>query len=466
VLSDTALPASLTAAHLALAMLRRHRAGSRGAFSPFVLPSFLFAALPWLWPTPLALAGGVIAHLAWMAICEVMAPPPPRKTQAPAVPPARANASANAPAPGAAPRAGTRAASAPKPGFQITTVLNVLDETSDIKTLRLARPEGFDFLPGQFVPVRLHIDGKPHVRCYSISSSPDTRGYLEISVRRQGLVSGTLHATMRAGATLSINRPAGHFVYPGGDDRPIALIAGGIGITPLLSMLRHAVASDPTRPVTLLYSARREHDIAFLSELRVMAERHPQVKVAITLTQPVPTPQAASDDLRWRTGRIDTEFLRQYVPSLQHTVFAMCGPGPMLAEMTRLLGELGVPAPQVRFEQFETAVAASLVNQAVEATTAEGAPTSGTASQSYRVTFAESGRSATTTASMTLLEAAEAEGVVIPSSCRSGVCQACRTRLKGGQADCRSDVLDPDDREAGFVLPCVTWATSDCELEA
>ncbi len=67
---------------------------------------------------------------------------------------------------------------------------------------------------------------------------------------------------------------------------------------------------------------------------------------------------------------------------------------------------------------------------------------------------------------MTLLEAAEAEGVAIPSSCRSGVCQACRTRLKDGQADCRSDVLDPEDRDAGFILPCVTWALGDCELEA
>ena len=67
---------------------------------------------------------------------------------------------------------------------------------------------------------------------------------------------------------------------------------------------------------------------------------------------------------------------------------------------------------------------------------------------------------------MTLLESAEAEGVAIVSSCRSGVCQSCRTRLTSGDADCRSDVLDPDDRAAGFVLPCVTWPNGDCVLEA
>jgi ferredoxin-NADP reductase len=334
--------------------------------------------------------------------------------------------------------------------------------------VRLARPEGFDFQPGQFVPVRVQIDGKPHVRCYSISSAPDTRGYLEISVRRQGLVSGTLHATMRPGATLAINRPAGQFVYPAGDDRPIALIAGGIGITPLLSMLRHAVASDPTRPVTLLYSARHEHDLAFLDELRVLAARHPQVKIAITLTQPVDAARA-DGERRWRTGRVDADLIRQYVPAPAHTVFCMCGPSPMMAAMSALLTQVGVPASQIRFEHFETAVAASLVNPAAEPERARPTPAAEEASDAadaFRVTFAESGRSTVATAAMTLLEAAEAEGVAIPSSCRSGVCQACRTRLKDGQADCRSDVLDPADRDAGYVLPCVTWATGDCVLEA
>jgi ferredoxin-NADP reductase len=468
VFTDTALPASLSAVHLALAMLRRHRAGARGVLSPLVLPSFLFAALPWVWHSPLALGLGLVAHIAWFALCELLAPPPARMAMARPAAPARPAAAAR---PAAGRTAGKPSAARPigpasRGGFQTTTVLAVLDEASDIKTLRLARPDGFDFVPGQFVPVRLQIDGKPHVRCYSISSPPDTKGYLEISVRRQGLVSGTLHATMRAGATLAINRPAGQFVYPGGDDRPIALVAGGIGITPLLSMLRHAVASDPTRPITLLYSARREHDIAFLNELRVLAARHPQVKIAITLTQPVEQPRARDDGMPWRAGRIDAEFVRQYVPAPAHTVFCMCGPGPMLEGMTTLLSGMGVPASQIRFEHFETAVAASQVNPSGEAERAGRAPAAASSDESYRVTFEESGRAATATPAMTLLEAAEAEGVAIPSSCRSGVCQACRTRLKDGQADCRSDVLDPEDRDAGFILPCVTWATSDCVLEA
>ena len=409
-----------------MGIFRHHRSAGRSIASPFVLPSFVFVVVPWVWPSPLGLAAGVAAHLAWFLVCERLAPATP------------AVKTATRPA---APRSA--------PSFTTTPVLAVLDEATDIKTFRLARPEGFEFLPGQFLAVRLLIEGKPHVRCYSISSAPHTRGYVEISVRRQGLVSKTLHASIRAGSTLTIIRPAGQFVYPSGDDRPLALLAGGIGITPLISMLRHAVDADPERPITLLYSARREHDVAFHNELRVMAERHPNVRVAVTLTQP-------AEPTRLRTGRLDAAFIRQHVSSPAHTIFCICGPGPMIDGLKGVLEEMGVPRPQIRYEQFETAVAASQVN------TVAAVPASG----DVRVTFVESGVSVATTASRTLLETAEAEGVPIISSCRSGVCQSCRTRLKSGEADCRSDVLDPDDRAAGFVLPCVTWPTGDCVLEA
>jgi ferredoxin-NADP reductase len=400
-----------------------------------------------VFPSPLALAIGAVAHLAWFLACEVLAPP------VPTLPASRAVASGapvgKGPADPRRPGAATPAAAA----FVSTPVLAVLDETADIKTFRMARPAGFDFAPGQFVPVRVAVDGRPHVRCYSISSAPQTAGYLEISVRRQGLVSTMLHATARTGATITIGRPAGQFTYPSGDDRPLALIAGGIGITPLLSMLRHAVAADPGRPVALLYSARSREALAFRSELHLIAERHPQVRIGVTLSQPGAAPP-------WRIGRVDAAFVRQYVPHPEHTVFCLCGPAAMMNDLTALLSAEGVPAGQIRFEQFETAVAAAQL----QAEPPAAARPSGAGQ--FQVTFAASGRTAAADASVTLLEAAEREGVRITSSCRAGVCQACRTRLAEGDADCRSSVLDPEDRAAGFILPCVSWATSDCVLEA
>ncbi|MGE0862763.1 MAG: 2Fe-2S iron-sulfur cluster-binding protein [Vicinamibacterales bacterium] len=438
---ETAAPASLTALHLTIAVLRRHRAAGRSIVSPFVLPSFIFVLVPWLWPTAVGLALGVGAHALWFFTCELLAPAVTGER-----PPA---------APRPKPATTPRLATAGPPASAAAAVLAVLDEAADIKTFRLARPDGFEFSPGQFLAVRVQIDGKPHVRCYSISSAPHACGYLEISVRRQGLVSGMLHATVRAGSTLTINRPAGQFVYPQGDDRPLVLIAGGIGITPLLSMLRHAVAAAPARPITLLYSARREHDVAFHGELRVLAERHPQVRVAITLTQP-------TEPTRLRTGRLDVAMVRQFVSAPADSIFCLCGPGPMIADLRAALAGLGVPDGQVRYEQFETAVVASQVNAAATRT----APAGTAAPAAVTLTFEQSGVSVSALSSMTLLESAEAEGVAIVSSCRAGVCQSCRTRLKAGDADCRSDVLDPDDRAAGFVLPCVTWPNGDCVLEA
>ncbi len=232
------------------------------------------------------------------------------------------------------------------------------------------------------------------------------------------------------------------------------MIAGGIGITPLIAMFRHAVSVEPTRPVTLLYSARREQDVAFHHELRVLAERHPLVRIAVTLTQP-------DRPTTLHTGRIDAAFVRQHVPDAAHTIFCLCGPGPMIDQAREALAGLGVPPAQVRFEQFETAVAASQLN-------ADAGPAAGGAAESegVQVTFATSGLSVSAPASRTLLETAEAEGVEIPSLCRSGVCQSCRTRLTDGHADCRSAMLDPDDRAAGYILPCVSWPSGDCVLEA
>ncbi|HEY1305935.1 MAG TPA: iron-sulfur cluster-binding domain-containing protein [Vicinamibacterales bacterium] len=445
---DTALPASLTAAHLALAALRHHRARSSW-LNLFVLPSFLFATTPWIWPSAQALIVQFCAHVVWVVLCEIVFPVPsptrpanPNSDRPGAPPPAR---SALAPSPGQARDAG---------GFAPTTVLAVLEEATDIRTFRLARPHGFEFTSGQFVPVRVSIDGKPHVRCYSISSSPDSRGFIEISVRRQGLVSTTLHATLREGSSLVIGRAAGRFVYPANDARPLALLAGGIGITPLLSMLRFAVSSDPTRPITLLYSARDRHALAFLPELRVLAQRHPQVRIGVTVSErDAPEP--------WRRGRIDLAMVRQYVAHPAHTIFCVCGPTAMMADMERLLTEVGVPASQIRSEQFDTAVAATALN-----TRSSAHDVSDTSQRGYQLKFATSGRTSRVTGSQTLLEAAEAEGVAITFSCRSGVCQACRTRLAAGDVDCQSSVLDAEDRAAGFILPCVSVAQSDCVLEA
>ena len=442
--------AFVTTIHLALVVLRAHRSPA-AAYSFVTFVSVLFAGSPWLISSLLGLVIGFVVHVGWFAACEQLLPAPAAKTPKPAAAPASA----------AAPRPGGMAQMARKPveparrthEFVKTPVLAVFDETPDVRTFRMARPEGFEFKAGQFLTIRVRADGKEHVRCYSISSPPGAQGHLEITVKRIGLVSGALHATVRPGATLSVRPPGGAFFYPAGEDRPIVLIAGGVGITPLMSMLRHAIDAEPTRPVTLFYAVRTVEDVAFCDEIQMLARRHRQFRAFVAISDGPAGPE-------FFPGRINEELLTTGAPDIVHAICLLCGPPPMLDATTALLAKMGVPKPQISFEIFQAAVAASAGGPPpVEASPAQEAVAHG-------LRFERSGSATTVDANQTMLEAAEACGVAIPSLCRAGVCGTCRTQVLSGDVQCASQMLDEQDRQDGFVLACVTKIKSDCTIDA
>jgi glycine betaine catabolism B len=426
----TSVLAFATTVHVALVVLRRHRLPA-GRFPWALLPSLAFCAAPWLFGSAAALVACLAGHLAWFVACEKLIPANHHE-------PTRSSIAS---------RRGSSVAVPSSRDFVPASVLAVIDESPSIRTFRLVRPESFTFRAGQFLTVRVQVDGQPHVRCYSISSAPEATGYIEISVRRQGLVSSTLHATVRPGSSLDVKPPAGRFVYPGGEGRPLVLIAGGVGITPLISMLRHGVVADPGRPTTLLYSARGSRELAFRDELMSLARRHPHVRLVCTVTEP-------GADWSGRVGRLDGAFITECVPDATSAVFLMCGPHEMIRVLSEALIGRGVPESQVRFEVFQPAAAIGAA--ASPASTPDRVSLDLVLSR-LRVEIPSD---------QTLLDAAESAGAEIPTLCRAGVCCTCRTRLVEGDASCTSDALDERDRQAGYVLPCVTWARSDCALEA
>ena len=470
---QTAQPSSIlavvTTAHLALAALRHHRSSGARTWGLGIV-SLALAGAPWLFPSAVGLALGVGGHLLWFVACEFLAPggsraaAGPVRGTAPAVStPVRTVpvAAADGPPPSAA--------TALPRGFVQTPVIATVDEARDIRTIRLVRPDGFSFEAGQFVPLRVRVDGREYVRCYSISSSPASVGYLEISVKRLGIVSNALHATARPGAIVSIKAPNGKFKYPAGDDRPIVLLAGGVGITPLMSMVRHAVQAEPSRPVTLFYSAQDERSLAFRDDLAVLGRRHPQLRVIYTLTR-----QAAPGPAFY-PGRIDAPLLQAAVPDITHAVSYVCGPQPMIASMREQLVQLGVPLAQIRYEAFETAVAVSTT--ASIGLVAVGAAAAGArtrtpprhvrlgASSDYQMRCLPAGVRVPVRSGQTLLEAAEACGVNVPSLCRAGVCGTCRVRVTDGEVDCESMTLDAGERRHGYVLACVSQARTHCTVQ-
>lgn len=438
--------AAATTAHLALAVLVNHGHQGSRAFTPLAGISLALAGAPWFFPTGWGLLGGGIAHLLWIAVCSRLAPPD-------VAPPAVSAKTARL-TPAAAPKPSRTTDPRPK-GFVQTPILSVITESPGIKTFRLARPDGFDFTPGQFLTVRLRHDGKEVVRCYSISSPPAARGYLEISVRKQGRVSNALHALARPGSVLNVRAPAGAFTYPGGDDRPLVLFAGGIGITPLMSMLRHALMTEPTRPLTLLYSARELGEFAFRDELLTLTRRHELLQVCFAVTRG----EAPPDVYR---GRIDRALVASVVPSVGDAVSMICGPQSMIDGVTAMLLAMGVPADQVRSERFEAAVAASAGKDSA-ATAADDA--AGSRGEAFQIRERRSAKAVPVTIGQTLLDAADAHGLEIPSLCRAGVCGTCRTRVLEGDVRCEGGILDDDDRAAGFVLACVASPRSNCVIE-
>lgn len=443
----TPILALATTAHVGVLLLRASRNPVSSRFILILVPSLVLTASPWWFPTPAGLAAGLLLHLVWFTACERWIPEA-------ASAPRPAASKPKSPSRPQAPRPPAKKPAPSTGGFVQVPVIGVFPETDDITTFRMTRPEGFDFAAGQFTSVRINIDGKPVVRCYSVSSAPEAAGYFEISVKRQGLMSGTLHASIRPGSMISVMPPSGGFSYPSGDDRPITLLAGGVGITPLMSMLRHAVHSNPTRPITMLYSVTTHRDIAFRDELGLLAKRHPQIKVVITATR-------GPHDTELLSGRIDSRMISEQVEDVANNVYMICGPGPMIEGMTTTLAELGVPENQIRSEAFEAAVAS----------TAGGASqtddeTTDPAVEGFQLRLVATDATIEINGSETLLDACEAAGIDLPSACRAGVCGTCRARLVDGEVRCDSEMLDENDREDGYILPCVSWAESDCAMEA
>lgn len=456
--SSSSVLALITTIHLGLATLRNHRALAVTPVSSLSAISLALAGLPWMFPSAIGLSFGLAIHAAWFVACEILAPAPsraaaPRPTSAP---PARKPASAPAPAGSSNPVAAPRPANGPT-GFVQTPVLAVLNETPTIKTFRLSRPDGFDFEAGQFLTVRIRVDGKEFARCYSISSPPHVRGYLEISVKRSGVVSNALHAAVRPGSAIAIRRPVGAFKYPSGDDRPIVLVAGGIGITPLICMMRHAIATEPGRPVTLLYGVHTEDEFAFRDDIIVASRRHPQVRVLLAASS-----GATQSDVY--PGRVDASLLAA-VPDLAHSISFLCGPAPMIDSMKRLLKEAGVPPQQIRHEVFQAAIAASAAEPAARPAVAQAAAAPARARPaSHQMSCARTGTQVTVRPGQTLLEAAEDGGVEVSSLCRAGVCGTCRVQVQEGRVDCQSETLDSKERDQGFVLACVSTPLTDCTV--
>lgn len=336
-------------------------------------------------------------------------------------------------------------------GLFILQLVQIARQTPDSKTLRFAvGGEGrLDALPGQYLSFSFLFDGRRETRCYSISSSPVRSGYIEITPKRvaTGCVSVYLNDRLSIGTTVEATGPFGQFFLTR-SDKKVVLVAAGSGMTPMMAMLRYIDDLCLDTQAILLYCVRTRADIMFRQELEHLSKRLKHFRYDVLLSQPDP-------DWDGARGHINREFISKNVSELADSVFFLCGPPPFMEVVKPLLTDLGVATEQIRQEAFGGA-------------RAEPRPTTSATSETrFIVEFVSSGKTAAVLEEQSLLEAATAAGVAIPSSCRQGQCGTCKTRLLSGDVRMTSEVgLDPESKARGFVLTCVGHANGNTKLDA
>ncbi|HVH08144.1 MAG TPA: ferredoxin--NADP reductase [Myxococcota bacterium] len=326
-------------------------------------------------------------------------------------------------------------------------VAEVVDETADARSLVLDVPEAlrplFAYRPGQFLTFRVPVDGKRLVRCYSLASAPDVEGGHKVTVKRVagGRVSNWMNESVRAGDVLEVMRPAGRFLLTG-RDAEVVLFGAGSGITPVISILKSALAGG--RRARLLYANRDRDSIIFRDEIAALERRYPdRLRVVHRLDV--------------EHGFADAAAVRGFAASAGDADHYVCGPGPFMDLVERELVASGVPRERLFIERFEYAgdgAPRDLVAEPAAASVADGATIA-----TIRLDGAE--RDVDVKPGETIVQAARRAGLEPPTSCEEGYCACCMARLREGAGEMKAnDVLTPSQLAEGWVLTCQLCPTT------
>jgi ring-1,2-phenylacetyl-CoA epoxidase subunit PaaE len=354
-----------------------------------------------------------------------------------------------------------------RPVFHPLTVAAVDELTDDSVAVTFAVPaqlrETFDFAPGQHLTVRrLHPDDGSEVRrSYSICSMPDElrdHGRVRIGVRQIAGGVFSTHATreLRIGDTVEVLPPLGHFTTALDPQRTrhYAAVAAGSGITPVLSLLATALATEPASRFTLVYVNRRAATAMFGEELADLKDRYPGRLHIVHVFSREPQLSALL------SGRIDAGRMRAILDSglvdaADVDEWFLCGPYGMVMDVRGVLASLGVPDTAVHTELFH------VEDEPAPTRSAEERPDAGAAAT---VTILLDGRESTFTmrGDERVLDAALKVRGELPYACKGGVCSTCRARLVEGEVRMvHNYALEPGEIAAGYVLTCQSEPVSD-----
>ena len=323
--------------------------------------------------------------------------------------------------------------------YRSLTVAEVIDETADTRSFVLDIPpalEGnFAYVVGQYCTFRATIDGEQIVRCYSMSSSPQTGDPFTVTVKRVlgGKMSNWMNDTLAPGDTIDVMPPTGRFVLRAAET-PIVAFAGGSGITPILSIMKTALAATP-REIALVYANRDRDSVIFAEAIeRLRAGSGGRLSVHHHLDS--------------EKGFLDAAACAALVGGRTQADFFVCGPGPYMKVVQAGLDQRGVDPGRVFIERFDLP---------------DEAPAARGESETESVTIRLEGRKRRVRYEPgdTILETARRAGLEPPFACQAGNCGTCMAHLGEGKVAMRvNNALGADEVEQGWILTCQAIPTS------
>lgn len=355
-------------------------------------------------------------------------------------------------------------------GYRKFQVAKKIRECADVESFYLAPHDGRPlppFKPGQYITFQLNLPGeaKPVIRCYSLSDSPTHPDYYRVTIKKAlpppdaleakpGKASCYFCDSVKVGDILDVKAPGGHFFLDMAEEKPVVLISGGVGITPMVSMLNAIVETGQKREVWFFFGARNRSEHILKEHLEKVAAANPNVQLHVCYSKP------GKEDVLGRDyqheGRVSVELFKQLLPSNNYNYF-LCGPGAFMKSITDGLTAWGVPDASVHYEAFGPATVKKAAPAVDESATAM--------LSKIQVTFGRSGKiHHWNPACGSLLDFAEEKGVKIDAGCRAGNCGTCLVAIKAGDVEYLA--AQGATAEAGSCLTCICKPKSNIVLDA
>ena len=225
-----------------------------------------------------------------------------------------------------------------------TYVIEIIPRTNNVNSYRFFKPSKLDYLPGQFFFITLQNNGEELKKHFSFSSSPTEQNYIEFTKKLTNSEFSGILKKLANNDWAKIEAPFGKFTFIG-EHKKIALLAGGIGITPFRSICRYCTDKQLKNRITLIYGNRTEEDIVFREEFEDMQKENKNLKCVFTINE---------GNANWKglTGFISGKMIKKEISDYKNTIFFLCGPPGMVEGLKGILNQLSITADHIRAEYF------------------------------------------------------------------------------------------------------------------